>query len=74
MSFFAYRTFCTFFRNISTFHLFLDTATPKNQLASPKEFLACKTKNIEVWSNDLYLRGTNYNAVFNNPSVNEIIR
>ena len=74
MSFFAHRTLCTFFKNISTFHLFLDTATPKNQLALLEEFLACKTINTEAWSNGVYLNATVYNAVFHNSSVNQTIR
>merc|ERR1719489_360148 len=50
------------------------TETTENQLTSPNELLGCKTKNVEIWSNGLYLRGTIYNAVFSNPSKNETIR
>merc|ERR1719489_16149 len=50
------------------------TETTKNQLTSLKELLGCKTKNVEIWSNGLYLRGTIYNAVFSDPSKNQTIR
>ena len=73
---FSYEILCTLIHLTTNlnFSSLLVTEKTKNQLASPKEFLACKTKNIEICSNDLYLRGTSYNAVFNNPSVNEIFR